>query len=393
VSDRVQADGEAIYEALQRLVKRLLARKTGGHPVDADLDVVDVSLTLALKGHRADAGAFSEELIAAVERQVDEAIERSAAFRPGHAYCHRCGGSACAHSAPPDSRQVFVGYAPTGTPQWTSLPQYCLEMKHPEVQRLYEERPAFLTLSLDADTLRGELLDAWSNPSYELLAQLVAGYFRVPARHEAGPGLMAVTFQVTAANAANGRLRLGLNVLGRTPEGGDLPLLFEQLPDLPWQRSIAWAHSSLATVTRPRKVDGRVRAPSRADIEERVAGILGGLARRLERDQRGRQRRTAHAQKRHASGERPTRKAMDDVRKARPERILVDERSGTLVVVGDRGRTHFMTPEGKLVSSVRYSRDAIDRKRKLRVWRDASPEEAQALLGVMGDEAGEAAGG
>jgi len=79
-------------------------------------------------------------------------------------------------------------------------------------------------------------------------------------------------------------------------------------------------------------------------------------------------------------GARPTRKAVGDALAARPDEVLVDERHGTMVVVGDRGRMHFYTPDGKLVSSVRYSRDAVDRKRKLGIWRDASPAEAAALI-------------
>jgi hypothetical protein len=40
---------------------------------------------------------------------------------------------------------------------------------------------------------------------------------------------------------------------------------------------------------------------------------------------------------------------------------------------------HFYTPEGKLVSSVHYSREAIERKRKLGIWREASASEAAAF--------------
>jgi hypothetical protein len=103
------------------------------------------------------------------------------------------------------------------------------------------------------------------------------------------------------------------------------------------------------------------------------------MARRLERDQRARSRRTNHAERRHESGERPTRNALDDVRDAGPGEILLDERSGTVVVLGERGRTHFFGIEGRLVSSVRYSPDAVARKRKLGLWRDAGAEEAGEL--------------
>ena len=375
MNDPLQAQGELIYEALRRMARQLLARKAGGHLVGAKLEELDLRLNVPLKGLRAESGVFSREIVAAVEAQIDEVIERAAAFRPGHTYCHHCAGSICEHSLPPDARHVFVGYSPVGAPLWIPFPQYCLEMKHPDVQGLYRDPPVFLTISQDAETLRGDLLDAWRNPAYELLAQLVAGYFRVAARDGAGRGVLALTFQVTGSQASNGRLHLGLNVLGHAP-AGDL----ERAGDFTWRRSIAWAQSALESVTRPRRGGGRQK---RAEIEERVAGILGGLARRLEREQRGRSRRTAHAQRRHASGERPTRKAMDDVFNVRPDAILVDEHSGVLVILGGRGRTHFLTPEGRLVSSVRYSRDAIERKQKLGTWRAASPGEARELLGVL----------
>jgi hypothetical protein len=103
------------------------------------------------------------------------------------------------------------------------------------------------------------------------------------------------------------------------------------------------------------------------------------MARRLEREHRARSRRTRHAEQRHESGRRPTRNAIDDIRAAGTEGILLDERTGTVVVLGDRGRTHFFTAEGRLVSSVRYSADAIERKRKLGLWRQTSTDQAGAI--------------
>ena len=125
--------------------------------------------------------------------------------------------------------------------------------------------------------------------------------------------------------------------------------------------------------------DGRRQRRSQGEITHRVERILQGLARRLERDQRSRKRRTRHAEARHESGRRPTRKALDDARTAGEGELLFDERSGTLVVLGERGRTHFFTPQGRLVSSVRYSRDAVERKLKLGMWRPATREQAEQL--------------
>ena len=115
------------------------------------------------------------------------------------------------------------------------------------------------------------------------------------------------------------------------------------------------------------------------DLERRVGGILEGLGRRLEREHRARSRRTRHAERRHASGSRPTPKAIDDARVVDEESLMVDERSGTLVVLGQRGRTHYFTGEGQHVSSVRYSREAIARKLKQEQWSEASPEQIETF--------------
>ena len=121
----------------------------------------------------------------------------------------------------------------------------------------------------------------------------------------------------------------------------------------------------------------------RPELERRVDGILNGLARRLARKQRSRTRRTQHAEERHLSGERPTRKALDDARAAGNGSMLVDERSRTLVVLGERGRTHFFTVDGQLVSSVRYSKEAIERKLKLGLWRKAPTELTETFRGNL----------
>jgi len=382
MEDRVKALGEIAADVLQRMAREMLSRKAGGHLVEASLRALDLSLPLELRGPGADPAAVACALAAELDRVIDDAILEAALFRPAHAFCHRCGAATCEHSEPPSARHVFVGYAPTGTPRWEDFAQVCLDLRHPEVDRLYEDPPAFVTLVDDAAALRSRLLGAFEAPAYELLGQVRAGFFPIRTREGEGRGVLAVTFQAAGARGRSGRLRLGLNILGRMPGGGPLDLLWERGREVPWSRAVRWAQAALATVERGRR-RGTPGDRSREDLERRVDGILRGLARRLERDHRSRSRRTLHAEERHLSGERPTRKALDDIRGANAEEILFDERNGTLVVPGERGRVHFFTPEGRLVSSVRYSRDAIERKRKLGLWRGASRPEAEALLIVL----------
>jgi hypothetical protein len=377
MSESVNSLGKIAGDAIQQIVREMLRRKVGGYLVETNLDEIDLRLPIALK---ADPGVFAAELVAVVDRILDEAIQRAASFRPGRALCHRCRTASCEHSRPPSCRDVFAGYAPTGVPQWKDFAQLCLEQRHPQVDRLYEAPPAFLTMVQAGDELRARLLRAFRSTTYELKGQLTAGFFPLKTRRDEGRGVLALTFQVVGPRGSRDCRRLALNVLGVAPGGEELDTVWERYRDVPWRRAVQWGQSAVASV-RPTPRGGRIAG---RDQEARIESILRGIARRLERDSRARGRRTHHAEKRHESGQRPTRMALDDARSAGTEAFLIDERSGARVVLGDRGRTHFFATDGRLVSSARYSRDALDRKRRLGLWRDATPDEAGELRGQVG---------
>jgi hypothetical protein len=385
MSGRHRHFGLHAWQAIEELAREILRGRPGAHLLEGRLPVLDLHLSLALAGRPDDVEAFVAALATEVERQIDDAIEEQAAFQPGQAWCHRCEAAACEHSRPPSSRHVFLGYAPAGAPRWMEFAQYALEARLPGFERLYADPPAFITVQMDRSDVYGPLLPAFRSAGRDLLGQVVAGFFPIPARAGEGRGVVALTFQAVVRITPEGRRRIGLNVLGTAPQGDDLTLLYERQDDLPWRRAVRWAQAALTTAARdarpPRgRRDGAPGgdAATEAALEQRVLGILQGLARRLEQDRRGSGRRTAHAGERHAGGDRPTRKAIDDIRDARAEAFLRDDRSGALVVLGDRGRTHFFTPEGRLMSSVRYSREAIDRKRRQGLWRPIPAVDAQA---------------
>lgn len=374
MADRTHELSEAVRRALDRLVRERVARRPGGHLIEAQLRGSELRLPLP---SAASSPPFSKRLVASIDELLDDLVQQAAAFRPGHACCHRCESLTCEHSRPSSPRQVFAGYTPTGLPRWEDFAQICLDRKHPRVDQLYDDPPALVTLVQGKAALQGQMLAAFENESYELLGQLVAGFFPVRARAAEGRGVLALTVQVAASRTRGRQLRLGLNLLGRTPSGDDLESLWDRQEELPWRKAVRWAQSALQTVT-PGRRPGR-RAPSDGRLERRVERILQGLARRLERDQRARSRRTRHAERHHVSGQRPTRKALDDARAASSGTLFADERSGTLVVLGERGRTHFFTADGRLVSSVRYSREAIERKLKFELWRPVPDEQVKAF--------------
>ena len=76
---------------------------------------------------------------------------------------------------------------------------------------------------------------------------------------------------------------------------------------------------------------------------------------------------------------------MADVQDARDSAFLVDSRRHTLIVVGDKGRAHVFNRQGKLVTSVRYSPAAIEKKCHLGLWRPAAPEEVEQLRKQLSD--------
>ena len=373
MEDRSLALGEIARDVLHRLVRERLARKAGAHLVEGALDRIVLEIHLPLRAREADGERFTRDLVGEIDRILDAAIQHAASFRPGHAFCHRCGTTPCEHSQAPSHRHVFAGYTPTGVPRWEDFAQLCLELRHPEVDRLYEDPPVFVSLARTGAELNAALLDAFrGGAGYELKGQLAAGFFPVRAKDGEGRGILAVTFQIGMSRGPRGARRFGLNVLGRTPQGEPLDLLWERHDLIPWKAAVSWAQAALLSLER-RRLD-------ETTLGKRLDGILAGLERRLVHERRASGRRTHHAALRHASGARPTRKAVDDAREARLTDVMVDERHGTLVVAGERGRMHFYTQAGRLVSSVRYSRDAIDRKRKLGIWRDASTVEAAGLI-------------
>lgn len=377
MEERTHALGEIAWDVLHRILRELLARKPGGHLLEGRLDRLELRLPLDLSGSGAGPQAFAQDLVASLDAILDDAIQHAAAFRPGHAFCHRCGAATCEHSQPPSARHVFVGYAATGTPRWEDFAQRCLDLGYPDVDRLFEEPPAFITVASDGHGLGGQLLEAFRHErAFDLLGQVAAGFFPVRTLDGEGRGVLALSFQIAASRPRRGGLTLGLNVLGRTPQGQPLDLLWERQDEIPWRAPVLWAQAALRTL------EGRRRREP-ALLEARVGGILRGLARRLERERRARSRRTDHAHQRHRSGERPTRQAFEDARTIRPDEVLVDERHGTLVVPGQRGRIHFFSPDGRLVSSVRYSREAIERKRKSGAWKAADPGAARAMIEAL----------
>ena len=395
---------EGVLADLARLVQSEVARHPQGHLLTGCGADLDLTVRLPLSATEAQAKSFVERA-EALRRQARDEIEvlllEQTAFRPGQVPDLRGDGRRSASrgqdTAPPDARFVFSGWSPSGAPRFLDFAQLLLERQHREQHRLYRKPPALLTLVQDEDDLRRELLPHVEGSAsaegdggvVRIHGQVVAGWFEVP-RKDGSTAVQALTLQAVSVGARQRARRLALNVLGAGPDGellSEVVARFEGVP--PWRAAVDWAQKALGTLNRSSghsTSQGRVsgKAPPKATPEKRIRGILRGLARRLEQRHRARRRRTGHAQERHDGGERPTRMAMRDLSRAGIEDVLVDQRRETLVVLGERGRAHVFNDIGKLVTSIRYTPESIEKKRRQDIWRPASRDEIQHLRKMVG---------
>ena len=386
-------------ELLREVVQERLGRHPLGHLADrgptaleADRPRLDTRLSIPLAAGPLDDDAV-EQLTEGLHAEVDALLAHRAILRPDRVFCLRCGRADCEHASTDDPRHVFDGYGPSGFPRFVDLAQWLLERQHPRLDDLYRKPPRLVTEVVSGDELEEELLDEFRDrrSDFRIHGQVVAGFFPLPDRRRT-PSPTALTLQVISTvrrpgpkgrggkQGPGGGRRLGLNLLARGADGETLEQLYARLGELPWGPVLGWSQRTLASIER---AQGQRKATAE-HLSRRVGGVLRSVARRLEQDRRARQRRTGHAEKRHHQGDRPTRMALSDLAQARPEAVLVDRRSDTLVVLGERGRAHVWSTAGKLVTSIRASTASIARKRRQEIWRPASAAEIAGLRRRVG---------
>jgi hypothetical protein len=375
-SDRIlQAMKLLTDEARERIDLHPLGHLLAGRGEPLDLHL---AIPTALREGRLE--QMSREAEEAIGTALQELIQHTAVFQPGRIFCFRCQSAECEHAVPAEGRQVFTGYRGTGAPRFQDFGQWLLQRRDPRVDLLYREPPQLVAVASSGGELTSDLLPEFRQGGYRLHGQVAVGWFQAP--DSAIPGLrrpIAATFQVISSRARNEnghRRRFGLNVIATGPSGEPLDHLWDRLGEIPWGDAVRWAQAVLGGIEQ--QLARAPRTPDKA-IEPRIEGLLGALARRLEKGSRGKERRTQHAQQRHREGDRPTRMALADLARATPENLLVDTRRETLVVVGDRGRAHVFNQAGKLVTSVRYNPAIIEKRRQNGHWRAAGADEVRAL--------------
>ena len=388
---------------LAEAAQERLRRHPQGHLAAGGREELEVSLALPLSGDGADLDRAASEVAAGLAGGIDGLVHHRASFRPGRVHCLRCGSADCDHAPLPSERSTFAGYGPSGVPRFLDLPQWLMERGDARAATLYgEDGPRRLdrvvAVAASGEELTSGLLDVYRDQAadYRLHGQVSAGWFRATDTRGHGTPI-AATFQVVSSRPPGNRRRLGLNVLVQGPGGEPAEHLYDRLGEIPWTTEVRWAQSVLTSIERnlsgaggqgagrkkSRKGKGGGEA-AMAHAEARITGLLDGLARRLEKGRRAKERRTRHAEERHGQGDRPTRMALTDLAQAKDEDVLLDTQKRTFVVLGERGRAHVFNRQGKIVTSVRYSTDAIERRRSGGRWKPLPKDEVAALRVMVG---------
>lgn len=395
---RIRRAVELLAEAAQDRLKR----HPQGHLAARTRESVELAFPLPVGPDPKDVEDAAARAGEALALGLDGLVHHRAAFRPGRVYCLRCGTAGCEHAPLPSPRATFGGYGPSGVPRFVDFPQWLVERRDPRAGDLYHQGSGtpqrgarVVAVHASGEELVSGVLPAFQERAGQgsrIHGQVTAGWYRAPdARGHPSP--LAATFQVVSSRPRGNRRRFGLNVLVVGPEGEAPETLFDHRGEVPWGAEARWVQSVLGAVEQAAAKRARKgnRAAEQAEhrAEARIDGLLRNLARRLEKGGRARDRRTRHAAARHDQGDRPTRMALADLAQAKDEDVLLDTRRSTFVVVGERGRAHVFNRRGKLVTSVRYSTEAIERRRERGRWKPLPKDEVEALrVMVSGGQAG-----
>jgi hypothetical protein len=359
----------SVREALRLLVAQIegrVDRHPAGPVISGERESLRLRLDLPLSASEEDLDRLADELWERIDEGIRDILVQRASFRIGHVFCLRCASAECEHSAPARPREVFAGYGPSGVPRFVDLGELLLARQDPRVGELFEDRGGVVSCTMTEDEVMEQVLPSFREGShvYRIHGQVVAGWYRIPDP-DGRSRAMALTVQLVSVKQRRTRRSFGVNVLGVGPGEETLDHLHDRLPEVPWAPAVRWGQSVLR--------NARNMPP------KRVEGLVAGLARRLERQARAVQRKTRHAVDRHQEGTRPTRMAWSDLARAEPGSLLYDTRRQTLIVVGERGRSHVFSLEGKLVTSVRYPPATVSRRLGSGLWRAATPEEELRL--------------
>ena len=376
---RMERRTRAVLDALRTLLRDGYTDQFGGPPRNS----APFSLALQLSVDPADQWAVTLDppLAEQLRPRFEELQAAGDVYRAGRIYCFRSESSDADGCIPPAPDCVFTGYDETGRPEWSEYPQALLMAGSERIDDLFAEPHRLVSLVQAGRELRGRQLASFgrSSKTYSLLGQVIVGYLLIPVPGRREPVKAAMTFQVVESRDASSQFRLRLNPIYRDPGGKTLT---ERLAE-GWEPSVdrAVRIATRAVETLEKQV---VELRAAGQLKEahlrmgRVPGILRRLAEALERGDWQQQRRTKHAESRRRD-QRPVTKALEDLQRASLDRVYWDERAGTLIVLGAKGRSHAFSDSGRHVTSFSLKDDAVQHRLRTGRWRPMEPEEWKAF--------------
>ncbi len=373
--ERSRARIEAATRALRALIRDLYMERFGPKPNAAPMELqlrlsVDPAADWSLQ--------FAPDLLDQLLPHIETLEADREVYRAGRAHCFRCESSDCAHGRPAQSREIFAGYDPLGSPVWQELAPFLLERGDERVEQLYGPRPALIALRLGGRELKERQLAAFgkSSKTYGLLGQVVVGY--LPLSQGDGE-LLALTLQAVEVRDRNGAPRVELNTIHGLPAERELAeALVERQRYVLEARAIAL--DALAKLNREMAALPPLKARDQMRL---VPEILRRLVTELERGKRQGARRTDHAVDRQELLARPVDKAMADLREAKPDRFYLDAKTQTIVVHADKGRCHVFSESGRHVTSFVIQTEAVRHRLRKRRWIDLEPAQRLAFMAVI----------
>ncbi len=381
-------------------VEARVNRHPSGALVRARRETVPITLEVPIRRGKDRLAAFTTELGSAMDAAVLSLVSEREVAESGRAFCLRCSSASCEHGAPAP-KQVFTGYGPSGLPQFEDYSQAMLDLGDDGMPELFGASGRVVSRLWTELELSQHLLPAFqeSENGYRVLGQVTAGWYWLPsswedeARAKGHSRKFALSFQIALIDVPGQPRRLALNTIGTSPTEEPLESLHDAFGEVPWEEARRWCRLALGDVERslrrlpPSKAKAVVIPKGEvADAEQvwhqRTLKILAGFERRLMRRERAKGRKTQHAESRRKE-KRPTGHALADLAAAPDSAVMKDTRKGTFVVLGDRGRTHIFNGTGRLVTSIVYGTDAIEKRMTKGFWVGADGGEIGHLRKVV----------
>ncbi len=360
---------EKVLEELQKIALEKI--KILGKPIPKG--ELFLTLNIALSGSREHLHNEAINLTKIIDAEINDLIAHMEMLPVGRIHCLKCNTATCEHSAPTKRREVFVGYKPNGTPEFRDLTQALLDKGHPQTHRLFEKKPPILALAIKPQNLFSNLLPGFKPwESMRIHGAVICGWFIDKEGEKNG-----ITFLLVSSGTKRSRRKFYLHTINLLAAKAELDKLLLTNGTFRWDQPLQWSKKMLKII----EADLRSNTLTKAfikKIEARLNGVLDNLALRLEKITEKETHYTKHAVER-KSANRPVSQAFLDLKSATVDWSFYDDTEKSIVIVGPKSRVHIFSPNGKLITSIRYSSEAIQRKIRSGKWQRISLQQLNEL--------------